>query len=513
MLSGTSTEDGAIQIFKGIPYAQPPVGNLRWQAPQPGTHWAGTLQAKAYGPNCYQAAPKEGDSIANILFFTPAAPMSEDCLYLNIWSAAPSSAAPSKERSRPVMVWIPGGGFRAGSAADPLYDGTHLARHGIVLVSVSYRVSRFGFLASPDLTAESAQRSSGNYGLLDQIAALRWVQRNIRAFGGDPGNVTIFGQSAGAYSVNYLVASPLARGLFARAIGESGGAFAPRVQGSLLGKTLQPLAEAENGGTRLEQALGVDSLAGLRAKSAAQIMAVPAADRYEAQWPILDGYVLPTGVADVFAAGQQNDVPTLTGSNADEGTIFPTARTLPELIGFAQKQFGPRATEFLRLYPAHDDESARSAAEAAFRDHLAAWENWRWANAQANTGKAPVYYYYFAHAPPAPREEQFVENRGSRLGAFHGSELPYVFGNFYPRGWAWTQKDRDLARLMSRYWVNFARSGNPNGPGLPAWPAFSSHAPRAMRFAETATVAAPPNQQLYSFWDAYSNSWNGSTIQ
>ena len=505
VISGTTTEDGAVRIFKGIPYARPPVGQLRWRAPEPPGSWADTRTATEYGPNCYQSAPRTGDSVATVLFFTPAAPMSEDCLYLNIWSPG----APDPHLS-PVMVWIPGGGFHGGSAAGPLYVGEQLARQGIVLVSLNYRVSRLGFLSSPELSAEAPYHSSGNYGLLDQVAALRWIQHNIRRFGGDPGKVTLFGQSAGAYSVNYLLASTLARGLFARAIGESGGAFAPAVQGSLLGKTLQPLAQAQNSGTRLAQALGVSTLTQLRATSAANIMAVPQADRYEGQWPILDGYVLEKSVAEVFAAGHQIDVPTLSGSTADEGTIFPSVHTLPDFLSFARVHFGPRAGEFLTLYPAHDGESARNAAETAFRDYLAGWEDWSWANAQSKTGRAPVYYYYFTRVPPAPGAEDFVENRGSRLGAFHGAELPYVFGTLYPTTWAWTPQDQDFSRLLRRYWVNFARSGNPNGPGLPAWPAFSTRAPRAMTFGETAAAAAAPNQPLYRFWDVYSNSWNGS---
>jgi para-nitrobenzyl esterase len=258
MIDGAVSSNGAVRMYKGIPYARPPVGDLRWRAPEPAEPWTGVRKTAASAPICMQADQPPGNSLFKTLFFTPAGPKSEDCLYLNIWTTATPGGP-----QQPVMVWIPGGGFRAGSASGPIYDGEGLARRGVIVVSINYRLGKLGFLAHPWLTAESGRHASGNYGLMDQIAALQWVRRNIGAFGGDPAQVTIFGQSAGSYSVNYLVASPLAKGLFARAIGESGAAFAPATVGSIMGHTLRPLADAEKGGQRLADAITTTSPASL----------------------------------------------------------------------------------------------------------------------------------------------------------------------------------------------------------------------------------------------------------
>jgi len=508
MVSGRESEDGSHVVYKGIPYARPPVGELRWRPPQPVVPWSGELQATSFSAICPQPVSSEPASIANVLFFMPSGPQSEDCLYLNIWNGAVAS-----QSLRPVMVWIPGGGFRAGSAAGPLYDGAELAKKGVVLVSLNYRVFKFGFLAHPDLTAESSTGSSGNYGLLDQIAALHWVQRNIAAFGGDPDKVTIFGQSAGSHSVNYLMASPLARGLFARAIGQSCAGFGPQRPGSLLGRSLPSLGAAEKDGVRMADALGARTIAELRAKSAEEILASPSVHRFDSSWPILDGHVLPRSVDDIFADGAQHGVPLLTGSTDDEGTIFHSLHSLGAYREFADAEFGEQAQEFLALYPADDDASARAASEDAFRDRFAGWANWQWAEAQSRSGQAPVFYYQFAHRPPVPAVGRYVENASHRFGAFHGAELPYVFGNLYPASWDWSRDDTALAQQISDYWINFARNGDPNGPHLPVWPRYAHAEPKAMRFGKESAAGDIAQKDRFDFWTRYGERWDNSKDQ
>jgi para-nitrobenzyl esterase len=341
LVSGTAA--AGVQTYKGIPYANPPVGDLRWRAPQPVVPWSGTRVADHFSPICVQPDPLGGHSFFTRLFFNPIEPRSEDCLYLNVWTTATAGD------KRPVMVWIPGGGFVGGSAAGEIYDGAEFAKKGVLLVSINYRVSKFGFLASPELSKESDHRVSGNFGLLDQIAALQWVKQNIAAFGGDPGNVTIFGQSAGSSSTTFLMASPLARGLFHRAIGESGGAFAAPVAGSLLGRTLQTLPEAEVSGTKLMAALKVTSLAEMRQKTPWEILAIPSSNRFESSVPINDGYVLPGTTDQIFAEHRQNDVPLMLGSNSDEGSNFPHMKTLASFRDDARQTLGPFADDFLRV--------------------------------------------------------------------------------------------------------------------------------------------------------------------
>jgi para-nitrobenzyl esterase len=503
LVSGSATPDG-VRTYLGIPYAKAPVGELRWRAPEPPAAWTGVRDATAFQPLCMQPAATPGDALFSRVFFRPVSPMSEDCLYLNIWTTAKAGSPPQA-----VMVWLPGGGFRGGSANDPLYDGARLARRGVIVVSINYRLWRFGFFAHPQLTAESGHGASGNYGLMDQIAALQWVQSNIAAFGGDPKHVTVFGQSAGSIAVSYLLVSPLARGLFQRAIGESGAGFAPSNPGSILSRTLISLADSEASGVRLASALGAADIETLRHKTADDILNVDPKVRAELTWPTLDGYVLPTSVDDVYAAGRQMNVPVLTGSNADEGSLFPSVATLDAYLARTHAMFGPLADAFLKLYPASDDTSAHDASEASVRDAFLGWANWTWVNEQARTGTAPAYYYYFERHPPAPPNEHFVEEIGSRVGAYHGSELAYTFGNFIPDDWTWTADDRAFSTTIQSYWVNFAKTGTPNGPGLPNWPAFDPKRPRVMIFDTTAAMGPIPNLERYAFWQTYkqSNVW------
>jgi len=502
LVSGV-TLPGSVEAYKGIPYAKPPVGDLRWRAPEPASPWPGTLAATAFGPICFQPPPLGGHSFFTELFFNPMTPMSEDCLTLNVWTTARAGDR------RPVMVWIPGGGFRGGSAAGAIYDGAVLARKGVVLVSFNYRLWKLGFLALHELSQESPHHVSGNYGLLDQIAALRWVKSNIAAFGGNPDNVTIFGQSAGSTSANFLMSSPLAKGLFEHVIGESGGGFAPTKPGSMLGRFTPTLADGEATGAKLMTALKAKTLADMRAKTAEQILAVPSSDRFESGLPVTDGYVLTAPMQDVFGRGQQNDVPLLAGSNSDEGSNFPSFRTLAAFREDARKTLGPFADEFFTLYPAADDAQARRASEHAVRDTRIGWPNFEWAKTQARTGHAKTFYYYFSHHPSAQPNENYVENLGKDLGAYHGAELAYVFGNFVPRRWPWTDADRKLSETMQQYWVNFASNGDPNGPGLPPWPVFDSAKDSVLHIDGAISAGPPPYRQNYAFWDKVAAGWKG----
>ncbi|HEY3285406.1 MAG TPA: carboxylesterase family protein, partial [Armatimonadota bacterium] len=382
---------------------------------------------------------------------------SEDCLYLNVWTAAKASS----ER-RPVLVFIHGGAFTGGSGEVAVYDGEELAKKGLVVVTINYRLGVLGFLAHPELTKESPHHSSGNYGLLDQLAALKWVQRNIGAFGGDAKRVTIAGQSAGAASVHYLIASPLARGLFHRAIAESGS--------SPHSGDARPREDAERDGARLAESKGARSLAELRAQPARELVS-GGTFRFG---PVVDGWFLPAGGPAILAQGKQNDVPTLTGVNADEGSASPTygRASLEEYQKRVRDRFGEQSEEFLRLYPARSDaEAAQAEKESARHEDLVSQA--LWAEDRAKTAKTRTFLYYFDRVIPWPRHPEYQ--------AFHTSEVPYVFRNLKMLDRPWEPADWKTADLVSSYWVHFATKGDPNGPGLPEWPAFNPGAPKVMR--------------------------------
>lgn len=453
LLAGTVGADPAIRVFKGVPFAAPPEGDLRWRPPQPPIAWEGVRRADAFGPICPQFIPAP-DTFYGREFYLTEEPQSEDCLYLNIWTAA---RAPGEKR--PVMVWFHGGGMIEGSGSLASFHGEALARKGVVLVTVNYRLGVFGYLAHPELSAESAQGVSGNYGLLDQIAALRWVQRNIAAFGGDPANVTIFGQSAGSISVSLILTSPLARGLCHRAIGQSASAFL-----TMFG--VPTLAQAEESGVRYAASRQAPTLRDLRALSAQALLGKSRAE-YQAIGcrPIVDGWAAPDSPAKLVAEGAGDAVSLMVGATANEfTTLFGDGPlSLADYRREAEQAYGERAAEFLRLYPAGSDEEAQrarlaSAAEGMFTGMRL------WAKMQVVHGRPQPYLYYFDRRLPG-RNSAFY-------GAFHSSELYYVFGTLASTDRPWEEVDAKLADLMTSYWANFAARGDPNGPGLPAWPAF-----------------------------------------
>jgi len=413
--------------------------------------------------------------------------VSEDCLYLNVWTAARTG-----ER-RPVLVYIHGGAFNEGSGAVAVYDGTSLAARGLVVVTINYRLGVLGFLAHPELSAEAAYGGSGNYGLLDQVAALRWVQRNIAAFGGDPGNVTIAGQSAGAMSVYLLTASPLASGLFHRAISQSGpGGLAAFGRASTRGLATR-LAEAEANGAAFASENGAASLAALRALPVNALLAGVPAMRFG---PVIDGYLLPDEVGAIYATGAQNDVPLLTGFNADEASAFPGygRTTAAAFAHTARQRFGPQADEFLALYPVPSDAEAGEAQKASQRD-MAAVALSLLIEERAQTATTDAYLYFFARGIPWPDRPEF--------GAFHTAEVPYVFGTLDVLDRPWEPADRALADAVASYWINFATSGDPNGPGLPAWPPYRAAATDLQCLGvEVRTCTMPTDDAHRAFFSA-----------
>jgi para-nitrobenzyl esterase len=441
-----------MRCFKGIPYAAAPVGPLRWRPPQPVAPWPGARRSDVFGPNAIQ-----GTVFDDIDPF--AIGVSEDCLYLNIWTPALGTA----ERL-PVMVWIHGGGFAVGFGAEPRYDGAHLAAKGIVVVTLNYRLNALGFLAHPELTAESPEGASGNYGLLDQIAALRWIQRNIAAFGGDASAVTIAGESGGSTSVCSLMASPLARGLFARAIGESGAMFPSP------GRSHASLAKAEQAGLAFSRKVGAASLAELRALPAESILAGSPGIGFR---PIVDGFLLPRPPAEIFAAGDQNDAPLMAGWNKDEGfnfTLLPAGETNTPYREQVRALFGARSEAALSFYPAGPD-AEKASARALGGDITIIHGTWAWIEAQKKTGRSAIYRFRFDKTPLTP-EGWFGPRPSAEAGAFHAGEILYVFDNLDAFPWLITADDREIARLTSNYWANFIKTGNPNGAGLPSWPSF-----------------------------------------
>lgn len=478
-----ATDGRGIVAFKGIPYAKAPIGALRWRSPQPAVPWRGVRDATAFGLRCL--APQSGPLASKT-------PSGEDCLSANVWTAAPFTAA-----KRPVMVWIHGGGFQFGSSQDANIDGSGLAGKGVVVVSFNYRLGVLGFLAHPALDAEGS--ASGDYGLQDQIAALRWVRANIARFGGDPANVTVFGESAGAMSVGLLMASPQARGLFRKAIGESG-AFWDSEHGSIATR-----AEAVARGRALADRMGHGTVEELRALPGQQLIdgtqwdihADPVTSAFS---PSVDGFVVPRAPAAAFGRPGQPAIPLLAGRNGAEDFIFRN-RALPhanlaQFRAAAAELFGrERLAEFLTLYPATTDVEATASANALIGDMAISQQNWAWTQLQARAGSR-VYAYEFRHSSayaPLP---------------IHGAEIDFVFGTLTPQrmtkpGTVPGPHDREVADQMMAYWTNFARTGDPNGPGLPGWPAYRPDTPQVIEFGATTSPTVESDTARYAFLERF----------
>ena len=491
VVEGVVSADGLVRTFKGIPYAAPPVGPLRWKPPQPVVPWTGVRQAVDFAPRAMQWR------VYDDMVFHDAGP-SEDCLYLNLWMPARPATA-----KLPVMVWIHGGGFVAGASSEPRQDGGNLCKNGVLVVSLNYRMGVFGFLALPELAEESEHHATGNYGLLDQVAALQWVQRNIAAFGGDPGNVTIFGESAGSMSVSALLASPLAQGLFHRAIGESGAFF---------GQTLsaRPRAEAEDEGVKFARsAFGTTAVASLRARPAAEVLAAAQKlDAYEFR-PDVDGWFLPAPCLAIYGAGRQSHVPLLAGWNRDEGSwqgfFEKDEPTLEHYVARLRAKFGARADELLKLYPAaRMAEMKRSAADLS-GDEFVGYGTWKWIEAHRQTSGAPVYRYHFEQTLPLPAGAP----ADAETSAPHSADIEYVFQvlSLSSRNLPWRAEDRAVSNLMAAYWTNFAKTGNPNGPGLPFWPACEAGAGYPVMHLNARSAAAPDTRRAR--YELLDQIWGG----
>jgi para-nitrobenzyl esterase len=444
---GKTINNGQVKAFLGLPYAAAPVGALRWKAPQPPVRWEGVRDAASYGAQCAQN-PAFDDLVIE------ENSQSEDCLFLNVYAPA----SPQPKSKLPVMFWIHGGGYFAGSSSEGRHNGDFLPLKGVVLVTINYRLGVFGFLATADMSKE-ANGAAGNYGLLDMVAALEWVKANIRNFGGDPNNVTIFGESAGSFAVSTLMASPMARGLFHKAIGESGAAF----DGVLPTDSLD-MREQRDGAW--VASLGVKSLDELRALPTVRILAAVKGKDMTDFSPVIDGRLLTEPVPETYAQGKQAHVPLLAGWNRDEGSSWVSGMTAEKWKAEATEHFKVRAAEFLRLYPGDTDAQAERSAIDYEGDAFIAFGTWKWIEAHRQTGDSPVYRYHFELAAP-------VSKYHPQSFAFHSDDIEYVFGTLDTRqGAAWREEDRKLSEQMMSYWTNFAKTGDPNGPGLPAWPRY-----------------------------------------
>ncbi|MGA2724418.1 MAG: carboxylesterase family protein [Bryobacteraceae bacterium] len=473
LVSGTPGWAWGVRAYLGIPFASPPVGNRRWRPPQPVVPWQGVRAAREFSAACMQSE----DGWTDEQLADPGLwHKSEDCLYLNVWTPATSA----NERL-PVLLWIHAGAGTMGSTARPIYDGNALAKKGVVVVSANYRLGVFGWFAHPELTRESEHRSSGNYGALDQLAALQWVQKNIAQFGGDPSKVTMFGQSAGCGAVYSLAASPLAKGLARGGIGQSFRTFHRMIT----------LAEAESAGAQFAKAIGKPTLAALRAMPAQDLLEAsrktPAATAANAA--IVDGWFLPQDIYTIYSQGKQNDIALITGGTNDEGAVgglgteaATPPNTLAAYTAWVKQIFGARADAILRAYPAKTDAEAARAYHDVYRDINFAVHR-TWAKLQATTGKSPAYLYKFSHIPPHPEPNGI--NAVAPVGAVHSSDVRYVFNTLRMKDYAWTDIDRKVADMLGSYWTNFAKNSNPNGPGLSSWSVYNPKDEYLMNLGDT----------------------------
>ena len=517
LVTGIPGRDASVAVYKGIPYAAPPVGDLRWRAPAAPLPWLGTRKADAFGHAC----PQPGGEMARGMT------QSEDCLTLNVWSGA----RPGGAEKRPVYVWIYGGGFIGGTGASPEFDGEGLAKKGVVVVTFNYRVGALGFLSTPELSQESGHGASGNYGLLDDIAALQWVQRNIAAFGGDPSQVTIGGQSAGAGSVGFLAMSPLAKGLFRAGIAESHARYPRDTELRYLSVSWRPLASAEEQGAKYAVDHGARTLAELRAMPWQHVIEGSATIDAGVETgsdgkpplfrPVVDGWVIPRSYWDTYQSGSQNQVAYVAGNNKDETGAVPetafaalrasktppragmpqTSVTVAQFQASARRKFGTLADEFLKLYPAQTDEEAALQNNASARDNSRI-STWLWGTLWTKASNLPLHTYFWTHAIPGASHDT--------RGAFHGSEIPYAFNSLDALPQPWTRQDRAIAETMSSYWANIIKTGNPNGPGLPEWPAYSSQTPQVMELGDNfgpIPLAAPDKIDFWKRFYATQAAW------
>lgn len=460
--------------FKGIPFAAPPVGELRWKEPQPVVPWDGVLKADTFACGCSQPQNLR---------------QSEDCLYLNIWTPAKSA-----KDKLPVMVWIHGGGFSMGAPLESTYYGEKLTQKGVIYVSVAYRLGHLGFLAHPELSAESPNKVSGNYGILDQIAALKWIQRNISAFGGDPTRVTIFGESAGAASVSILCASPLAGGLFTGAISESGGYFRPTVQESHQDGNIS-LSGAEKMGFDFMKRMGANSIEELRKIDPQQFYKDQATGRF-GFGPNVDGYVIIDDQYKLYEAGKYNDVNVIIGTNSDEGGLFARPVTPDNYKKGIEERFGDFAGKILEAYPGETEEQTYTSSADITRETMFGWPSWVWARLQSRTGNSKVFMYYFDQKQPLDPHLPF-----NLRGAPHAAEIKYVLENIDEK--IYGEADLKLSDMMGTYWTNFAKYGNPNGEGLPVWPEFTEENSSVMYLKSTPEAGPVPNIDKLQLMEDY----------
>ena len=512
VLEGVVSADGLVRSFKGVPYAAPPVGPLRWKPPQPVPAWTGVREAINYGPRAMQGR------IYSDMVFHDKGP-SEDCLYLNIWQ--PENPPTNK---LPVMVWIHGGGYVAGASSEPRQDGGNLSKLGVMVVSFNYRMGLFGFFAHPELATESPQNATGNYGLLDQVAALQWVHDNIAAFGGDPDNVTIFGESAGSFSVSALMASPLSQGLFRRAIGESGAMF------SKIHPTISR-AEAETNCLKFASSnFNTGSLEKLRSLSAKKLLRAALKLPHDYFKPDIDGYFLTEDCAAIYAAGRQSHVPLLAGWNRDEGwagdfyksqpapldtngvaipqknPVFTNgAPTLADYVACARNRFGAHADEFLKLYSATTDAEAKRAAADYAGDRFIAYGTWKWIDLHLQTGgDSPVFRYKFEQPLPLSKKAK----PGTEPTTPHAADIEFIFRMLPSRKLPWGPDDYKVSEMMAAYWSNFAKNGDPNGPGLPNWPQYKhDDGYQVMHLSANAAAATDSIRARYEFLNQLPLPW------
>ena len=516
MISGTPAWGWGVRLYRGIPYAAPPVGDLRWKPPQQVAPWQGVLAANHFSARCMQReggaeqAPSGVGTIGALWDEPGTSAMSEDCLYLNIWTPANSP-----DEKRAVIVYFHGGGGTSGEGSEAIFDGSMMAKKGVVWVTANYRLGIFGNLALPELTAEDEHHSSGNYAELDKLAALRWVKNNIASFGGDPNNITLMGHSSASRSVNNMTASPLARGLFERVIAHSHTSFGRMIN----------LSESETEGLKFQQRVGAKNLAEMRAKSAKELQDVASKSGRELVYgdAKIDGYFLRNDVNTIFNQGKQNDVYLLTGATNDEHGIGENLnewdfylklpndppRTPEEYTAWAKKAFGDQADRLLRAYPAHSEAEVAKEVHDIGRDAILQGQR-VWTQFQSKDGKGKAYLYNFSHKPPVP------STPGAQLpviGAIHGAEFFYVLDNLHVKDLPWTDMDLKVADIASSYWTNFAKTGDPNAPGLAHWPAYNAKDDQLMNIEDAPHSESIQNKaglDFLSWWDQHFRENGGS---